>query len=51
MMSMSDEYAAREARDARGTGYDQAFGMSFTAIARVPLRFADVRRIPGWRGA
>ena len=44
---MSDEHAMRDAWDAFGGGYDQAFSSSFTAIARVALRFADVQ--PGMR--
>ena len=41
---MSDEYATRDAWDAFGGGYDQAFSSSFTAIARAALRFADVQQ-------
>ena len=40
---MSDEYTAREAWDTFGSGYDQAFGASFSAIAEAALRFADIR--------
>ena len=44
---MSDAYAVRDAWDRFGVGYDQAFGSSFTAIARTALHFADVQ--PGMR--
>lgn len=44
---MSDQHAVRDAWDAFGGGYDQAFGPSFTIIARAALRFADVQ--PGMR--
>ena len=44
---MIDEHATRDAWDAFGGGYDQAFSSSFTAIARAALRFADVQ--PGMR--
>jgi ubiquinone/menaquinone biosynthesis C-methylase UbiE len=45
--SVSDADAVREAWEAVGSGYDQAFGSSFTAIARTALRHADVQ--PGMR--
>jgi ubiquinone/menaquinone biosynthesis C-methylase UbiE len=44
---MSDQHAVRDTWDAFGGGYDQAFGSSFTVIARAALRFADVQ--PGMR--
>lgn len=44
---MSEAQAVRDAWDGFGVGYDQAFGSSFTAIARAALRLADVQ--PGMR--
>lgn len=44
---MSGADAVREAWEVVGGGYDQAFGSSFTAIARTALRHADVQ--PGMR--
>lgn len=44
---MNDDYAARDAWDAYGAGYDQAFGDAFTTIAEAALSFADMR--PGLR--
>jgi len=40
---VSDQYAAREAWDRYGPGYDAAFSSSFTPFAREALRLADVR--------
>lgn len=40
---MSDADAVRQAWDTFGGGYDQAFGSSFTAIARAALGLAEVQ--------